>query len=445
MVVLAIPFTVAAMHTADVPKAGVYLLANAVLGLLTLLVSVLLFAAGGVLAVVVVGLPLLAGLALIGLPAAAVERRLQRLVDVRPLPHRHRVPPEPGLASWLRTRYTEAGTWRELGFAGLLMTVLWPVDLLAVVLGVTVPLALLATPVLFGTLGDAEQVNVLKAYPVTSWPQAWLSAGAGVLAAVACAVGLVLLARLRAASARAVLLPRHDLGATVVELTRSRVRLVDAFEAERSRIERDLHDGAQQRLVALTVILGLARLDAEARLNAEERQDAEARREADVRVDADRMLAEQLARAHDEAGRVLVELRELIRGIHPAVLTDFGLGAAIADLADRCPVPIDEDFDVPHRFSAAIESAAYFVVAEALANLAKHSGAARGAIVGGYTAAMLTVEVGDDGCGGADLDGGTGLLGLADRVSVVGGRLSLSSPPGGPTRLIVEIPCRPCG
>ncbi|MEU4164172.1 sensor domain-containing protein [Actinoplanes sp. NPDC026670] len=493
------------MHTADVPKAGVYLLANAVAGLLTLVVSVLLFAVGGVLAVVVVGLPLLAGLALIGLPVAAVERRLQRLVDARPLPHRHRVPPEPGLASWLRTRYTEAGTWRELGFAGLLMTVLWPVDLLAVVLGVTVPLALLATPVLFGTLGDAEQVNVLKAYPVTSWPQAWLSAGAGVLAAVACAVGLVLLARLRAASARAVLLPRHDLGATVVELTRSRVRLVDAFEAERSRIERDLHDGAQQRLVALTVILGLARLDAEARLNAEERQDAEsradaevrrdaesragaeawgdaevrrdaesradaevrgdaevrrdaepraeaeawgdaeARREADVRVDADRMLAEQLARAHDEAGRVLVELRELIRGIHPAVLTDFGLGAAVADLADRCPVPIDEDFDVPHRFSAAIESAAYFVVAEALANLAKHSGAARGAIAGGYTAGTLTVEVGDDGCGGADLDGGTGLLGLADRVSVVGGRLSLSSPPGGPTRLIVEIPCRPCG
>ncbi|WP_433797207.1 sensor histidine kinase [Actinoplanes sp. CA-252034] len=414
------------MHARDVPRAAVYLLANAVAGLLTLLVSALLFAAGGVLAVVVVGLPLLAGLALIGLPVAAAERRLQRLVDGRPLPHRHRVPPEPGLASWLRTRYTEPGTWRELGFAGLLMTVLWPVDLLAVVLGVSVPPAVLATPVLFGTIGDAEQVNVLKAVPVTSWPQALLAGAVGLIAVVACAYGLVLLARLRAALARLVLTPRRDLDQAVVELTRSRVRLVDAFEAERTRIERDLHDGAQQRLVALSVMLGLARLDA-----------------------PDGPLADQLSRAHDEAGRALVELRELIRGIHPPVLTDFGLDAAIADLADRCPVPLEVSFAVPQRFSAAVESAAYFVVAEALANLARHSGAGRGTIAGSYAARTLTVEVADDGRGGADLGGGTGrgtgLVGLADRVSVVGGRLSLSSPPGGPTRLIVEIPCRPCG
>ncbi|SFE88191.1 Signal transduction histidine kinase [Actinoplanes philippinensis] len=410
------------MRTADVPKAGVYLLANAVTGLLTLLVSVLLFAAGGVLAVVVVGLPLLAGLVLVGLPVAAVERRLQRLIDARPLPSRHRVPPEPGLASWLRTRYTEPGTWRELGFAGLLMTVLWPVDLLAVVLGVTVPPVVLATPVLFGTIGDAEQVNVLKAVPVTSWPQAFLAGAVGLFAMVACACGLVLLARLRAALARLVLHPRRDLDQTVVELTRSRVRLVDAFEAERSRIERDLHDGAQQRLVALSVLLGLARLDA-----------------------PDGPLAEQLSRAHDEAGQALVELRELIRGIHPPVLTDFGLEAAIADLADRCPVPLEVSFAMPQRFSAAVESAAYFVVSEALANLAKHSGASRGTITGSYAGRTLTVEIADNGCGGARIDGGTGLIGLADRVSVVGGRLSLSSPPGGPTRLIVEIPCQACG
>ncbi|MEV4280189.1 sensor histidine kinase [Actinoplanes xinjiangensis] len=409
------------MRARDVPGAAVYLLGNAVTGLLALLVSVLLFAVGGVLAVVVVGLPLLAGLALIGLPVAAIERRLQRLIDGRPLPHRHRVPPEPGLASWLRTRYAEPGTWRELGFAGLLMTVLWPVDLLAVTLGVTVPAALVATPVLFGTIGDAEQVNVLKAYPVTSWTEALLSAAAGLVAVAACAGGLVLLARVRAALSRAILTPRRDLDETVVELTRSRVRLVDAFEAERTRIERDLHDGAQQRLVALTVMLGLARLDAGG------------------------PLADQLSRAQDQAGLALVELRELIRGIHPPVLTDFGLEAAVADLADRCPVPVDVAFEVPQRFSAAVESAAYFVVSEALANLARHSGADRGTISGRYAAGTLTVEIGDNGCGGADIGAGTGLLGLADRVSVVGGRLSLSSPPGGPTRLIVEIPCQACG
>ncbi|MEU8662358.1 sensor histidine kinase, partial [Actinoplanes philippinensis] len=109
------------------------------------------------------------------------------------------------------------------------------------------------------------------------------------------------------------------------------------------------------------------------------------------------------------------------------------------------PVPLEVSFAMPQRFSAAVESAAYFVVSEALANLAKHSGADRGTIAGSYAGQTLTVEIADNGCGGARIAGGTGLLGLADRVSVVGGRLSLSSPPGGPTRLIVEIPCQACG
>ncbi|MBB4743251.1 signal transduction histidine kinase [Actinoplanes octamycinicus] len=395
-------------------RAALYLLANGVAGLLALLVSLLLFAVGGVLAVAVVGLPLLAALALIGLPAATLERRLQRLVSDRPLPHGHREPPGPGLAPWLRTRYTEGATWRELGFAALLMTVLWPLDLLAVTLAVTVPAALLATPVLF----DGEQVNVLKAYPVTTWPQAFLTAVAGLLVLLACAYGLRVVAGAQAALTRLILAPGGE-HQQVVELTRSRVRLVDAFEAERARIERDLHDGAQQRLVALSMMLGLARLDA-----------------------PPGPLGDQLSRAHEEADRVLVELRELIRGIQPPVLTDFGLAAAVADLAGRCHVPVDVDFPVAGRFPRAVESAGYFVVAEALANLAKHAGADRGTIIGRYAAGILTVEVADDGCGGAAIGAGTGLIGLADRVSVVGGRLSLSSPAGGPTRVTMEIPCQ---
>jgi signal transduction histidine kinase len=401
--------------------AALYLLAGGINGMLTLLTALALFTVGGILAVVVVGLPLLAGLALIGVPTAGLERWSRRLVDSRPLRHAHRVPPSPGLASWLRTRCTEAGTWRSLGFAALLMTVLWPIDLLAVTLAVTVPAALLATPVLFATIGDADQVNVLKAYPVTSWPQALLSCAAGVIALAACAYGVGAVAAGRAALARAILAP-PDTGRVdqdVVELVRSRMRLVDAFEAERSRIERDLHDGAQQRIVALSVMLGLARLDAPAG-----------------------PLAEQLSRAHDEAGRALVELRELIRGIHPPLLTDFGLEAAVSDLATRSAVRIDVTFGVAERFSRAVESAAYFVVSEALANMAKHSGADRGEITGGYTDGTLSVAICDNGRGGADIRDGTGLIGLADRVSVVGGTLSLSSPPGGPTRLIVEIPCQ---
>jgi signal transduction histidine kinase len=398
-----------------------YLAAEAVTGLVTLIVAALLFSAGGLLAVVVIGIPLLGTLALIGLPVAALQRRSLRLVDARPVADGHQAPPRPGLRPWLRTRLAEPVTWRELGSAALLTAVLGPIDLLAVTLGVTVPLALIATPVLFATVGDGEQVNVLKAYAVTSWPPAAAAGGAGIVALAACAYGLGLLAGSHGALVRLLLTPVPEAPAEqVTELARSRVRLVDAFEAERGRIERDLHDGAQQRLVALTMMLGVARLDA-----------------------PPGPLADELTRARAEAEKVLVELRELIRGIHPPVLTDFGLTAAVADLAARSAIPVDVSFAVRHRFAHPVESTVYFVVAEALANLAKHSGAARGEISGAYARGRLVVRIHDDGRGGAALGAGSGLLGLGDRVSVVDGRLSLSSPPGGPTRIVVEIPCRP--
>jgi signal transduction histidine kinase len=398
-----------------------YLLAGGLTGLLTLVVALLLLSVGGLLAVVVAGIPLLCALALLGLPVAELERWSARMVDARPVPDGHRIPPRRGLRSWLRTRFTEPVTWRELGYALLLMLVLWPLDLLAVLLGVTVPLDLLATPVLLATVGDGDQANVLKAYAVTSWPAAFAVCAAGLVALVVCAYGIGVLAGCHGALARVLLTADAGrLGEQVTELTRSRVRLVDAFEAERGRIERDLHDGAQQRLVALTMMLGIARLDA-----------------------PPGPLEEQLTRAHGEAGMVLVELRELIRGIHPPVLTDFGLEAAVADLADRSAIPVDVSLALPQRFPRPIESAVYFVVSEALSNMAKHSGAGRGAISGDYSQGRLVVSVRDDGRGGIDVDAGSGLLGLGDRVSVVDGRLSLSSPPGGPTRIVVEVPCQP--
>lgn len=398
-----------------------YLVADGLTGLLTLIVALLLLSVGGLLTVVVIGLPLLGALALLGLPVAELERWSLRMIDDRPVPDGHRAPPRRGLVSWLRTRFAERLTWREWGYAVLLMLVLWPIDLLAVVLGVSVPLALLATPVLLATVGDGEQVNVLKAYAVTSWPAALAVCAAGLVALGACAYGLGLLAGARGALARFLLTPAGGaLGERITELTRSRVRLVDAFEAERGRIERDLHDGAQQRLVALTMMLGIARLDA-----------------------PPGPLAEQLTRAHDEAEVALVELRELIRGIHPPVLTDFGVAEAVTDLATRSAIPVDVALCLPQRFSRPIESTVYFVVSEALSNMAKHSGADRGEIHGEYSQGRVVVSVCDNGRGGADVNGGTGLLGLGDRVSVVDGRLSLTSPPGGPTRIVVEIPCQP--
>ncbi|MFF9816472.1 sensor histidine kinase [Streptomyces sp. NPDC014006] len=400
-------------------RATAYLVSGVALGVAVLVSLVTLVAVGGVLALVLVGLPLLAAVALAGLPVAALERHRLRLVADGPVPGGHAAPGEPGLRSWLTTRLREQATWRELGHALLCAALLWPAEALVVTVAVLFPVAMAATPLLMATTGGGREAKVLKTWTVTGWPAAWGVAVLGVLLLAAGAYVLGAAAGARAGLTRLLLAPREpELGARVAELARSRSRLVDAFEAERRRIERDLHDGAQQRLVALTMTLGLARLDA-----------------------PPGPLAEQLARAHDEAGAVLAELRELIHGIHPKVLADYGLQAAVTDAADRSPVPVEVRFDLPGRLPGAVEAAAYFVVCEALANVARHSGANRAEVRGGHTGGRLTVEVHDDGRGGADAARGSGLTGLGDRLSVVDGRLSVSSPPGGGTVLRAQIPC----
>ncbi|MGC3003265.1 sensor histidine kinase [Streptomyces sp. G35A] len=403
-------------------RAVAYLLTGAVTGCVVLVGIVTAVAVGGVLSVVLVGVPLLAGTVFAGLPVAWAERRRLRLVDLDPAHGRHRPVTAGSLRGRLTTRLREQATWRELGHALLFAGLLWPVDALAVTVALLFPVSMAATPVLMATVGGGEEAKVLKQWTVTTWPAA---CGVAVLGLLLLAVGAYVLgvaAGARAELTRLLIAPRDgDLGARVVELARSRVRLVDAFEAERRRIERDLHDGAQQRLVALTMTLGLARLDA-----------------------PPGPLADQLARAHEEAGRALEELRELVHGIHPKVLADYGLAAAVADAADRSAVPVDVEVELPGRLPQAVEAAAYFVVCEALANVARHSGARRARVSGGHRDGRLVLEVGDDGRGGARAGDGSGLTGLADRVSVLDGRLSLSSPAGGPTVLRVEIPCAPC-
>jgi signal transduction histidine kinase len=399
-------------------RSAAYLLTGAVLGVVVLVGCVASVVAGGVLAVLLAGLPLLLGTVLAGIPVAAVERFRLRLVDAEPAPDPHEPPGEPGLRAWLSTRLRGRATWRELGHALLFAGLLWPVDALAFAVFLLGPSSVVATPVLMAVNGEAK---VLKVWLVSTWPAAagWAVLGLALLALGAYLLGVA--AGARAGLARLLVAPREaDLGARMVELARSRVRLVDAFEAERRRIERDLHDGAQQRLVALTMTLGLARLDA-----------------------PPGPLADQLAKAHQQAGTALAELRELVQGIHPKVLADYGLEAAVADAADRSAVPVDVDLELPGRFSQAVEAAVYFVVCEALANVGKHSGAIRAEVSGGYRDGRLCLRIRDDGCGGARAGEGSGLTGLADRVSVLDGRLSLTSPPGGPTLLRVEIPCDP--
>ncbi|WP_275559094.1 sensor histidine kinase [Streptomyces sp. 5-6(2022)] len=396
-----------------------YLLTGAVTGAVALVVIVATAVAGAVLALVLVGLPLLVLAALAGIPVAWVERHRMRLIDADPAPDPHRAPLAHGLWSWLTTRVRERATWRELGHALLFAVLLWPVDALVVAVALLCPLSVVATPLLMATVGGGQETKVLKQWTVTTWPTAFGIAALGVVLLLLGAYALGVVAGARAGLTRLLIAPREDeLGSRIVELTRSRLRLVDAFEAERRRIERDLHDGAQQRLVGLTMTLGLARLDA-----------------------PPGPVADQLAKAQEEADQVLAELRELIRGIHPKVLSDHGLPAAVADAADRSAIPVDVDLALSGRLPQAVEAAAYFVVREALANIARHSAASRAEVSGRHREGWLFLQVRDNGRGGADAGAGTGLTGLADRVSALGGRISLSSPPGGPTLLRVEIPC----
>ncbi|HWH00886.1 MAG TPA: histidine kinase [Pilimelia sp.] len=224
--------------------------------------------------------------------------------------------------------------------------------------------------------------------------------------------------------ARALLGPsrRAELTRRVATLARSRADLVEAADAERRRIERDLHDGMQQRLVALAMNLGLARASF---------------------PDAPDPVRDALARSHDDAKQALAELRAVVRGLYPAVLDDRGLDAALSGIVARSPVPARLAVDLHRRPPAQVEAVAYFVVAESLANVAKHARASRVDVRVALPAGgdRLRVSVTDDGRGGARPERGTGLRGLAQRVASVDGSLRVDSPDGGPTTILVELPC----
>jgi signal transduction histidine kinase len=356
----------------------------------------------------------------IAMPLAQLERRRLRMVDTRPVGSGYRNAAAATPVGWLRARYADPATWREVGYACLLATVA-PVVSIAALLAAPLTGSFIASPFLVlaqrpgggpVALGFGEVATVGQTLP-------YVIAGVVLLALVPYL--LTLLAGAHAAVARALLLggPAQQLRAELVEVSRSRVRLADAFQAERRRIERDLHDGAQQKLVGLTLQLGLARLD----------------------LPSGSPAAETVAVAHEQAKQLMAELRELIHGIQPQVLTDLGLPAALGELADQSPIPVVVDAHLASRLPSQIENTAYFVAAETLTNIAKHSGATSASVTARQHDTVLTIEISDNGHGGADPHHGTGLTGLADRVAVTGGSMLLSSPPGGPTLLRVELPC----
>jgi signal transduction histidine kinase len=198
-------------------------------------------------------------------------------------------------------------------------------------------------------------------------------------------------------------------------------RIVAAQDEARRRIERDLHDGAQQRLVTLT--LSLQALAARAASG------------------GDGDLAAGVEQARSQLTQALAELREMARGIHPAILTQEGLEAALGFLAERSPVPVHVRVRLDRRLASEVEATAYFVVSEALTNAARHSGASSIVVDGQIQGDRLSIGVSDDGCGGANRRRGSGLQGLADRLATLNGRLTVHSPPGGGTRLEAEITC----
>ncbi|MEU6326321.1 sensor domain-containing protein [Streptomyces sp. NPDC047049] len=390
-----------------------YLASSALVGLASLVVLGGVLLCGLLLSVLGVGLVLLAGSVLLGIPLAALERRRLRLLEG---PHTdrpaspHEAVARPGLWPWLTTRLREPATWREFSYALVFAVPLSFVNLALLTLtGLLV--ALVVAPV---------QVAVASAQP-----EALVLTGLGIAGLPVTAYVLGAAAAAQSWFVRLMLAPKEgEQPDRIMELTRSRARMADAFEAERRRIERDLHDGAQQHLVALVMTLGLAELELGA---------------ADPAAGKG---GELVSRARREAKHALDELRDLIRGIHPQVLTDHGIAAAVSEVAVRCRVPVAVDVELAGRLPAQVEATAYFFVSEALTNVVKHSGAATATVHARLAGGRLSVTVTDDGTGGAELRDGGGLQGLADRVAVVDGRLKLSSPLGGPTALSLEIPCR---
>jgi signal transduction histidine kinase len=352
---------------------------------------------------------------LVAVPLAVLERRRLALLDARPIRSPHLPTPADPIA-WLRVRYTEAATWREVLY-GLLFALVVPVVYGVLTLFAGLVLALVASPLLIA--GDGLDMNVGR-WTVDTPGEATIASVTGLLLIVPVVYLVSAVTGAQASAARS-LLGDRSVDGELREVNRSRARLVDAFEAERGRIQRDLHDGAQHQLTSLTLQLGMARLD----------------------LPAGSPAVEPLDRAHAQAKDLMVMLRDIVHGIRPQVLGDLGLMPALRELAGRTPLPVHVTGpDVLTRPPEQVETTAYFVASEALGNVAKHALATRADVTVSWSGEAFVLEVRDDGAGGADTAAGSGLAGLADRVAAAGGRLLMASPPGGGTLVRVELPCR---
>jgi signal transduction histidine kinase len=399
--------------------AVIHLLAGLVIGLVSFTVVVVGISVGiGLVPLFLVGIPVLVAVVWVANLGARAERARFALLLGVDIPAPAPVPDEPKGWRRLNLLFLARSTWLPSVYAvvrfplsvieAAMVTVVWALGF-----------ALIALPAYNGALPGGHAHLGAFALNNLAWVALAVAIGVGLLLGAppltrALAAGDAVVTRWLLGPGR-----RARLTERIGELETSRAGVVDAAETERRRIERDLHDGAQQRLVSLAMDLGRAR----------------------AKFASDPKAAEAIVgQAHEQAKEALTELRNLVRGVHPPVLSDRGLDAALSGLAALSPVPVAVQVDLPDRPSASVEAIAYFVVAEALTNVAKHAKASRALVTVTRSGDLLNVAVSDDGVGGASL-AGQGLSGLAARVAGVDGRLLVTSPDGGPTVIEAVLPC----
>ncbi|KAA2261353.1 sensor histidine kinase [Solihabitans fulvus] len=405
-----------------------YFLLNFPLALTAFCALVPLTAVGFGTVVVWVGIPILMLATLLWRAAAISQRALVRAsfgVDIES-PYRS-LPAGSILRKW-RAQLGDPATWRDLayGLVNLPLSVLefsatialWAGSIGFVVEPIIGPL-LPRNTIQLPTLGfNSDTVTV----PLNNFSDGVPYLVLGIVGIFLAVTVTAMLRRLRVALATSLLGPTNStlLGRKADHLQASRARGVDSAEAERRRIERDLHDGAQQRLVSVAMELGRAKA------------------KFDTDPDGTKTIIDE---AHADAKLAIAELRDLARGIYPAVLGDRGLDAALSALAAKASVPVTVLVNVEPRPPAAVESTAYFVVAESLTNIAKHAEATQAEVLVCRMGDSVLVEITDNGRGGADTTAGSGLTGLADRAAAIDGVLSVHSPAGGPTTVRALLPC----
>ncbi|MCK2221723.1 sensor domain-containing protein [Actinomadura sp. ATCC 31491] len=390
-------------------RAVPYLLVSGAIGLGWFMVLSFAVPVSLTLAVVWVGVPLAMATVLMWRGGAMLERRMLRAAFGVRIADPYRRRPEGGVGAHLQWLVTDPATWKDLGYLLMLL------PLGAVEVAVSVALWLGSAGLLLAPLLLEVSRAQGDPYRVEDQVAAWVCVLFGLALLVLAGYLTRGMAWLHGTLATVLLG-----GGEEERLRASRARGVDAAEAERRRIERDLHDGAQQRLLSVAVDLGRAQA------------------KFDTDPDEARTL---IAQAHTGTKAAIAELRDLARGIHPAILSDRGLDAALSGLAARAPVHVDVNVELSERPPAAVESIAYFTVAEALANLAKHAAATEASVSVFRDGAAVVVDVWDNGVGGALVTPGGGLAGLADRAATIDGVLVVHSPIGGPTMVRAELPC----